>query len=246
MFSIDENKVTEKEDSSHAFGRIKLYLVTLSKCCLSCGCLPSHRSTSLQDCVMYLWTTHGCYGVFKCAQKPSIKVWKRLSTCHAPTNKQRIRAIKRDLFKSVMRSWTRARFWNIFLLWQCFENCLHFKTITSSWTWKGVDSVSYFWSESVTKAMTSQLCFHSFMWGGGRGGMMRKQQLLNSTGLVQGKVYTNYLLGLCRGPLIGKLCCCVCATTFQERICKHRLQCSKSLLQKWPYKRTKSFLIIRF
>lgn len=31
---------------------------------------------------------------------------------------------------------------------------------------------------------------------------MRRQQLLNSTGLIQVKVYTNFLLGSCMNPLM--------------------------------------------
>lgn len=51
-------------------------------------------------------------------------------------------------------------------------------------------------AESVTKAMTSQLCFHSFTQGGGRGGMRKEQQLLNLTGLDRDEVCTNSFPGL--------------------------------------------------
>lgn len=98
--------------------------------------------------------------------------------------------------------------------------------ITSSRTWRGPEQQQQqqkkkkkqkqelFWgAESITKAMTSQLCFHSFMEGGGGrrrgGGGKRKQQWLNLTGLIQAKVYINYLLGLGRRLQMGS---CVCAT----------------------------------
>ena len=166
------------------------------------------------DCVIYLWTKHGCYGLFKRAQKPSMEVWKRLSTDHAPTNKQRIRAMKRDLFKSVMRSWRLAEFLNILYSDSALKSACTSKLLLAAEHGREYDSASYFWAVSVTKAMTSQLCFHSFMKGGGRGGGggegggrggggVRKQQWLNLTGLIQAKVYTNYLLSLDISPLMG-------------------------------------------
>lgn len=71
------------------------------------------------------------------------------------------------------------------------------KTITSSWLGKGVGQQELFLgAESVTKAMTSQLCFHSFIQGGGMSDSIQRA-------LIQAQVYTNYLLGSARMAMPG-------------------------------------------
>lgn len=126
------------------------------------------------------------HSLFMCTQQATMKVWKRLSTCHTATNKQRIRAIKRDPFKSVMKSWKAEAelffLFNIYFFVLFEKKVLTLQNCYQPLNMEGRTVWAIFGTGSVTKAMTSQLCFHSFIQGGGgRGGraMWQQQQWLN-------------------------------------------------------------------
>ena len=145
-----------------------------------------------------------------CSSVHKSPLWKCergfLPTTQQQTNRGSA-AGERCLLKSITPSWS----W--ILCWVCslfFCVCVYFcalielwksactsKTITSSWLWKGVGQQELFLgAESVTKAMTSQLCFHSFIQGGGMSDSIQRA-------LIQAQVYTNYLLGSARMAMPG-------------------------------------------
>lgn len=114
-----------------------------------------------------------------------MKVWKRLSTYHALTNKERIKPIKRDLSDCVMQCWRQT----FFVTWKA----LALQKLLPAAEYGREYGGSYFWAGSVAKAMTSQRCFHR---------EERREGWFNSPGLIQTSVYTKYLLGLARNPLM--------------------------------------------
>lgn len=71
---------------------------------------------------------------------------------------------KRALFKSITQNWRLAGFFKTFLYSDsALKTACTSELLPAAEHGREYDSVSYFWAVSVTKAMTSQLCFHSFM-----------------------------------------------------------------------------------
>lgn len=152
-----------------------------------------------------------------CSNVHKSPLWKCervfLATVYSQTN--RGSGLKRCLFKSIVHSWRRPGFFFFFTLIALWKEVLALQNYYQELNMEGSRTVgAILGAESVTEAWTTQLCFHSFIQGGGRRGRggMRKQHWINLTALIQmlssykwsPLFHLKHLMGSCGDVLVGQ------------------------------------------